>query len=225
MKLSLIWILIASLLGFTVAAVFAGWLQLKRNVYLLFYIPLVSALFIAYIISNKIDTKVIFSHNWAWGLLGAFIAGAFVIKNVYTQPSSKRSTGFALLTDITWPGLVYGLMDALLLSVIPVLAIKIALTDPVWTQNWLGKIGFCIIGLFASFFVTTAYHLGYPEFRGKRILWPNIGNGVLSLAFIITMNPLAAILPHMAMHVAAMIHGKDTTGQVPPHYNSDDRKD
>ena len=68
MKLSLIWILIASLLGFTVAAVFAGWIKLKRNLYLVFYIPLVSAFFIAFIISNKIDTKVIVSNNLAWGL-------------------------------------------------------------------------------------------------------------------------------------------------------------
>jgi hypothetical protein len=216
--MSIIWILSASFLGFAVASIFAGLLKLTRNLYLLIYIPVVAAFFFLFIVINKISLTEILSHNWYWGVIGALLAGAFVIKNVYSQPSSKRSTGFALLTDIAWPGLVYGLMDALLLSVIPVLAIKIALTDPVWTQNWLGKIGFCIIGLFASFFVTTAYHLGYPEFRGKRILWPNIGNGVLSLAFIITMNPLAAILPHMAMHVAAMIHGKETTGQVPPHY-------
>lgn len=216
--MSIIWILSASFLGFAVASIFAGLLKLTRNLYLLIYIPVVAAIFFLFIVINKISLTEILSHNWYWGVIGALLAGAFVLKNVYSQPSSKRSTGFALLTDIAWPGLVYGLMDALLLSVIPVLAIKIALTDPVWTQNWLGKIGFCIIGLFASFFVTTAYHLGYPEFRGKRILWPNIGNGVLSLAFIITMNPLAAILPHMAMHVAAMIHGKETTGQVPPHY-------
>jgi len=220
MTLSILWILISSLLGFTVAAVFAGGLKLKRNVYLLFYIPLVSALFIAFITSNKIVTKEIVSHNWAWGLLGAVIAGAFVIRNVYSQPSSKRSTGLALLTDITWPGLIYGLMDALLLLVLPILAIRIALNDPVRTQNWFGKISFSIIGLLASFFVTTIYHLGYPEFRGKKVLLPNIGNGVLSLAFILTMNPLAAILPHMAMHIAAMLHGKETTGQVPPHYNN-----
>jgi hypothetical protein len=35
MTLSILWILIASLLGFTVAAVFAGGLKLKRNVYLI----------------------------------------------------------------------------------------------------------------------------------------------------------------------------------------------
>ena len=218
--MSMLWILYASVLGFAVAAIFAGWLKLPRNIYLLIYIPLVAALFTLFIISNKINVTEVLLHNWYWGLIGAVIAGAFVFKNVFSQPSSKRSTGLELLIDIVWPGLAYGLIDALLLSVLPILAIKLALTDPMWTENWYGKIGFGTIGLLASFLVTTTYHLGYPEFRGKKVIWPNVGNGVLSLAFILTLNPLAAILPHMAMHVAAMIHGKDTTGQVPPHYNN-----
>jgi hypothetical protein len=216
--MSALWILSASLLGFAVAAVFAGWLKLPRNYYLMVYIPVIAALFALFIIFNKISLFAIVSHNFYWGVIGALLAGSFVIRNIYSQPSSKRSTGFALMIDIAWPGLVYGLMDSLLLSVLPVLTVGIALNDPFWTQNWSGKICFGFIGLIASLFVTTAYHLGYPEFRGKKVLWPNIGNGVLSLAYILTMNPLAAILPHMAMHVAAMIHGKETTGQVPPHY-------
>jgi hypothetical protein len=217
--MSVIWILIASLLGFGVAAIFAGLLKLQRNIYLLIYIPLVTALFVWYIVSNDISITDLILHNWYWGLLGAFLAGAFVIKNVYSQPSSKRNTGLGLLIDITWSGLAYGLIDALLLSVLPVLVVKSALANSGWSDIWYGKIGIGIIALSASFFVTTAYHLGYPEFRGKKVLWPNVGNGVLSLAYILTMNPLAAILPHMAMHVAAMIHGRETTGQVPPHYN------
>ncbi len=215
----MLWILYASVLGFTVSAIFAGLLKLPRNIYLLIYIPLVAALFTFFIISNKINVSELLLHNWYWGLIGAVIAGVLVIKNVFSQPSSKRSAGPELVVDIVWPGLTYGLIDALLLSVLPILAVKLTLTDPCWTDSWYGKIGIGIIGLMASFVVTTAYHLGYPEFRGKKVFWPNIGNGLLSLAFILTMNPLAAILPHMAMHVAAMIYGKDSTGQVPPHYN------
>ncbi|MBI5010658.1 MAG: hypothetical protein HZB98_13645 [Bacteroidia bacterium] len=153
-------------------------------------------------------------------MLGALVSGAFVIKNVYSQPSSEKSKGFALLTDIIWPGLIYGLTDALLLSVLPVLSVNMAFSDSSFAELWYGKIGIGILALLASFLVTTAYHLGYPEFRGKSVIWPNIGNGVLSLAYILTLNPLAAVLPHMGMHVAAMIHGKDTTGQLPPHYNN-----
>jgi hypothetical protein len=219
MTTGLIWILIASLLGFTVAAVFAGWLKLKRNVYLLFYIPLIAALFTAFIISNDLNIKGIILHNWTWGLLGAVLAGAFVVKNVLSQPSSERQKGFALLSDILWPGFTYGLIDALLLSVLPILAVRIAITDTAWPDSRTGKVGFIVLGLLASFFATTAYHLGYPEFRGKKVIWPNIGNGVLSLAYLLTMNPLAAILPHITMHIVAMLHGPKTTGQVPPHYD------
>jgi hypothetical protein len=216
--MSILWILSASLVGFGIAAIFAGLLKMPRNRFLLVYIPLVAALIALFLISNHFNVKELLLHNLIWGLAGAVVAGAFVIKNVYSQPSSPSSTGPDLFIDITWSGLAYGLIDALILSVLPILAVKIVLAGPVWFDTWYGKTGSGIIGLLATFFVTTAYHLGYPEFRGKQVIWPNIGNGVLSLAFILTMNPLAAILPHMAMHVAAMIHGKDTTGQVPPHY-------
>jgi hypothetical protein len=214
-----IWILIASLLGFTVAAVFAGRLRLQRNIYLLFYIPLVSALFLAFVILNDLNIKEILLYNWTWGILGAFLAGVFVVRNVLSQPSSARQTGTALISDILWPGFTYGLIDALLLSVLPVLAVKMAFANTAWSDNWSGKVIFIVIGLFSSFFATTAYHLGYPEFRGRKVLWPNIGNGVLSLAYLLTMNPLAAILPHITMHIVAMMHGPKTTGQVPPHYD------
>jgi hypothetical protein len=219
MTSGIIWILAASLLGFTVAAVFAGLLRLKRNVYLLIYIPLVTALFTAFIILNKIDVRELVFFNWIWGLAGAVIAGAFVIKNVFSQPSSERQKGFGLVTDIIWPGFTYGLIDALLLSVLPILAVKSAVSGTALLESWSGRVLFILLGLLASFFATTAYHLGYPEFRGKKVIWPNIGNGVLSLAFLLTMNPLAAILPHISMHIAAMLHGPKTTGQVPPHYD------
>jgi MFS family permease len=219
MTSSIIWILIASLLGFTIAAVFAGWLKLKRNVYLLFYIPLVATLLIAFVIANDLNIKEIILHNWAWGLLGAVIVGTFVVKNVLSQPSSVRQKGVALLSDILWSGFAYGLIDAMLLSVLPILAVKLAITNTTLLDSWSGKILFIVLGLIASFFATTVYHLGYPEFRNKKVIWANIGNGLLSLAYLLTLNPLAAILPHVAMHIVAMMHGPKTTIQVPPHYD------
>jgi hypothetical protein len=219
MTSAIIWILLASFIGFTIAAVFAGRLKLMRNIYLMFYIPVIAALFIAFIILNRISILEIVLHNLVWGLIGAVLAAVFVVKNVLSQPSSERQRGFALVTDILWPGLTYGLIDALLLSVLPILAVKLAVDETSLLESWYGKIGFILLGLLASFFATTAYHLGYPEFRGKKVIWPNIGNGILSLAYLLTMNPLAAVLPHITMHIAAMIHGPKTTGQVPPHYN------
>jgi hypothetical protein len=222
MNLNLLWIIIVSLSAFGVSAIFAGWLKFQRNVYLLFYIPTGAAIFILFMYSNHADARELFTHNWYWGLLGAVVAAAFVIRNVLSQPSSEKHSGFALISDIIWPGFTYGLIDSLLLSVIPIVAVQLAFNHAAWANGWVGKIGVDIIALLASLFVTVIYHLGYPEFRGTKVIWPVIGNGVLSLAFLLTMSPLAAILPHIAMHITAMIHGRETTGQVPPHYNKQD---
>lgn len=218
MNSGIIWILLASFFGFAVSAIFAGWLKLKRNVYLLFYIPVTALLIYFFITRSGFNVTELISHNCYWGILGAIVAAVFVIKNVLSQPASERNTGIGLLTDIIWPGFTYGLADALLLSVLPVLAIKSAFESMEFFNAGLGVFILGIIALLASFLVTTIYHLGYPEFRGKNVLWPLIGNGVLTIAYLLTMNPLAAILPHIAMHITAMIHGRETTGQVPPHY-------
>jgi hypothetical protein len=214
-----LWILIASVFGFAISAIFTGWLKLPRNVYLLLYIPLTGALFALFVYSTGISLKDVLIHNWYWGLVGAIVALFLVIRNVLSQPSSPRNKGFALLRDILWPGFLYGLVDSLLLSVLPILAVKEALTNAVWAESWTGQIGFGAIALVASFIVTAIYHLGYVEFRNKKVFWTVFGNGIMSLAFLLTMNPFAAILPHAAMHITAMIHGRETTGQVPPHYH------
>jgi hypothetical protein len=215
---NILWIIIASFLGFGIAFTFAGWLRLPRNVYLLFYIPCVAGLFTLFIISNNIDLKKLIVHNWYLGLLGAGAASVVVIRNVLSQPPSEKQKGSALILDIIWPGFAYGLIDALLLSVLPILAVKTAFASSDWIIGWSGQIGLGGIALLASFIVTAVYHLGYPEYRGKKVIWAIFGNGILSLAYLLTMNPLAAVLPHIGMHITAMIHGRETTGQVPPHY-------
>jgi hypothetical protein len=58
----------ASILSFGIAAIFAGWLKLQRNVYLLFYIPIVGAFILAFLISNHLNVREIIRHNWYWGL-------------------------------------------------------------------------------------------------------------------------------------------------------------
>lgn len=211
------WILAASFAGFIVAAIFAGLLKLNRNVYLLIYIPAVLILVYLFVKYARIPVKETVLHNIIWGLAGAIVISPVLIRNVLSQPASERSKGFAFLTDIVWPGLIYGICDALLLSVLPVLAVRMAFSSSDFS-SWTVKAGFFLSALAASLIITTAYHLGYPEFRGKKVIFANVGNGIMTIAMLLTMNPLTAIIPHSVMHIASMIHGKETTGQVPPHY-------
>lgn len=159
----------------------------------------------------------LFYHNWLWSVASGVIVGLFLVKNVFSQPASRQSTGWGFILDIIWIGLVYGIIDALFLNVMPVLV--------VWTSNplaggvtaWPGKIGIGALGLVASLLVTLAYHLGYAEFRNRSVGLVLFGNMLITLTFLISANPLGAILSHTAMHVAAVIRGPETTIQLPPH--------
>ena len=62
------------------------------------------------------------------------------------------------------------------------------------------------------------YHVGYPEFRGPQVIVVVLGVGVMSLAYIVTGNPTVAIISHVVMHIAAVLHGAESVSQLPPHY-------
>jgi len=88
-----------------------------------------------------------------------------------------------------------------------------------WTASWPGKILVGFIAVLASLFVTVSYHLGYPECREKGGLFgPTLGNGAMTIGYVLTNNPISAIFSHIAMHVAGVMQGPESVLQLPPHY-------
>jgi hypothetical protein len=150
--------------------------------------------------------------------MGALVVAAFIVSNIVSEPASARPQGASLVFNIIWLGVVYGALDALLLSVMPILATQRAITGLSRMSGWPSSLAVGGISLAASLFVTIAYHFGYPEFRGSEIVAPVIGNAVISLSYLLTSNPLAPVVSHVVMHVAAVLHGLETTVRLPPHY-------
>jgi hypothetical protein len=75
------------------------------------------------------------------------------------------------------------------------------------------------LALLASLFVAAVYHLGYAEFQSSELREPIFGNGVMSLGYILTQNPITAIGSHIIMHIAAVLQGAgEGVSQLPPHY-------
>lgn len=212
-----LWIIAASGLGFGVAALFAGRLRLPRRLYLIPYVGLTGIFLYAYFAWSEVDVAALLTRNWAWGILAGVLIGAVTVANVRTQPATRQSTGGELVVDLSWLGLAYGLTDALFLNVMPVLVTWQGLASIGWTNSWLGRIGVGAVALGASLVVTFAYHVGYPEFRNKRVGLVLVGNGLITLAFLLSANPLGAIVSHVVMHLAAVLRGPDTTLQLPPH--------
>jgi hypothetical protein len=212
------WVAAAALVGFALSAVFAGGLRLPRNIFLIPYIVIAGLFFYSFMHWSELSLDELIRHNWVWGLIGAAALAAFTVRNVLAQPPSPRAKGFSLAFDLLWSGVFYGLTDALLLSVLPVLAAWQAFSFLNWTVNWYGRILAAGFAVLASIFVTAAYHLGFPEYRGKGMAGPVIGNTTMTLGYLLTSNPLAAILSHVAMHIAAVLHGPASVTQLPPHY-------
>ena len=214
------WIAAAGLLGFAITLIFSALLRLPRDIFLVPYIGFTLLFLFAYIRWSGLSIQDLILHNWVWGVIGAIVLGIVTIRNVLSQPTSPRSKGFHLCFDLLWSGFLYGLTDGLLLSVFPIMATWQAFTLLDWTATGPGRILVALLAILASMFVTSAYHFGYIEFRGKTLMTANIGNTVMTLGVLVTSNPLAAMLCHAAMHMAAVLHGPARVVQLPPHYQS-----
>ena len=217
--LNLGWIVGAALLGFAITTVFAGVFRLPRSLFLVAYLILAAPFLYGFMRWSHLSIAELIRHNWIWGLVGAALVGAFMVRNILSQPASPHSHGLALAFDVAWLGAVYGALDALFLSVLPVLATLQAFSAIGWTRTPGEKILVGAIALVASLFVTVAYHVGFPEYRTTgAIMGPSIGNGVMSLGYLLTNNPISAVFSHIAMHVAGVLQGPATVMQLPPHY-------
>ena len=209
------WIGFGVLVGFGASFVFGDLMTLPLDLYYLIYFGIIIAFFTIYIKKTQLSLKEWFSRRLVWGILLGLIFGALMVQNVLSRPATEKFTGPYLVWLIFWRGLIYGAIDGLLLSVFP------------WMVTWrafdvgkkpLGKkIAFGLLAWLFILVLTTAYHLGYADFRSKKILQPNIGNTIISIPTLGSANPLGSPIAHAIMHVMAMIHSPKTELFLPPH--------
>jgi hypothetical protein len=209
------WILLFAAVGFGISAVFSGELGLARDVLVLAYLVVGGGLLIGFLHRNGETFARHLRGHWPAGVLVGFGLGALLAMTVAKQPGSSPPQGLHLAWALVWLGLVYGLLDALLLNVLPVMVLERPTTTPARRLTRLRRAG---TALAASMLVTGVYHLGYREFRGPQLAQPLIGNAVLTAGYLLTGNVAAPLLGHVIMHGAAVLHGMETTSQLPPHY-------
>jgi hypothetical protein len=211
------WVIGAGLLGFASSALLTSALHLPRDGFVAFHAVVVAVFAGVFVRSRGIDPATQLRRRWATGLVAGVLVGALLVWTVLRQPESARPGGVGLLWALAWDGALYGAVDAVLLTVIPVLAIYGARSaGQLGSQRARWRWGFA--ALLASIFITGAYHLGFAEFRGPALVAPLIGSTIITLSYLVTGSPVAPIISHMLMHAAAVVHGMATTVQLPPHY-------
>jgi hypothetical protein len=85
------------------------------------------------------------------------------------------------------------------------------------SRNACPSLGLGLVALGFALPVTSAYHLGYPDFQGPKLAQANLGNAIATLPTLLSGNPLASPLAHALLHIAAVVHDPQSELFLPPH--------
>ena len=211
------WILVLAGFGFIVSAVSTTVVRLDREVFVAIWAVAAILAWRLYSRRASITIRTQLERRWLSGLIVGVVTGAILIMTVLRQAGSDAPRGMPLLAQGLWFGLVYGIVDAVMLSILPVL-ILYAGRPGADLQDPIGRLRWAAAALLGSAVVAAAYHAGFREFQDASLLGPVIGNLVITFSYLASGSPIAPLLAHVMMHLAALLHGPATALQLPPHY-------
>ena len=77
------------------------------------------------------------------------------------------------------------------------------------------------LALVLTIAITATYHLGYAQYRDDGVANPEVGNTVISVPAIVSLNPVGSVVTHATMHVTAVIHAYETDVYLPPQTSAE----
>lgn len=210
------WFAGVSAITFLVPLVFSSWLELHHDLYYLVYFATVAALLTIYVRASDINLTEVVAGSWKLSLLLGFASGAFVTWSVLGRiASTPHPHGAYFAFEILWRGVIYGIVDALLLSAFPGLV-----AWQLMQRNISGagrRTSYAVLTLALVGIITATYHAGYKDLRNvSGISQPEIGNAIISLPVIASANPAGSVLAHVSMHLAAVTHSYESKDRLPP---------
>ncbi|HEX5141144.1 MAG TPA: hypothetical protein VFX19_09385 [Dehalococcoidia bacterium] len=212
----LAWFAAVSAMSFLVPQVFSSLLELQHDVYYLIYFAATSGALVAYVSVCHIDLAEQLSARWRLSVGLGVAAGAFVVWSVLGRiDSTPHPTGIYFVFEIAWRGVLYGVVDALLLSAFPgVVAYNLLQRNVagIGRRVSYGALTFVLVVI-----LTAVYHSGFEDLRNREgITKPEIGNTIISIPVIASANPIGSVIAHSSMHIAAVTHSYESKDRLPP---------
>jgi hypothetical protein len=208
------WLSAIAAASFLVAWTLTSRLGMRRTPYILVLAVATGGLTFGYLAWSDTSLTSFATNHGSWGLVGAVAAGAILARLSRHQPRGPRRRGWRLATALAWEGVVYGITEGLLLSVLPVLVTWQAFAAHGWTSGIGKPLVAGTAAMLASLAVIVIHHLGYRGFHTRPALAPvMVGCGLLSLAYLLTASPLAAVVGHIVLHTALTLRGTE----MPPY--------
>jgi hypothetical protein len=211
----LLWISCIVGIGFLSSFLFADLLHLPAPVYHAVYFTLVAGFFALYAQRTRLPLRTVLRRRLVPALFIGMLGGLVLTRRVLAGAPSAGPQGFLFLGDLLWRGLVYGIVDGLLLSAFPWLVTWRALSGE--RSPLVRRAGVNLLALGLALVVTSAYHLGYRDFRGPKLVHAIIGNAIATFPTLLSANPMASPLTHAILHIAAVVHDPQSDLFLPPH--------
>jgi len=201
---SLLWLAGIALAAFAVSFVLTDVLHIRRAAYIGALALLTGALTLGWMVWSGAGSEM-WSNRWLWGLLGAVGAGAF-LEVALARVIPQAAHGTVGPATALWEDGVYGLAEGLLLSVLPVLVTWQVFAAVGWNTGGRA-VAAAVASLLASVVVIVAHHLGYAEFRSRKMAMAVMGCGVLSTVYLLVGSPIAAMGGHVLLHAGLLRQG------------------
>jgi hypothetical protein len=219
----LAWFVGGAIYAFLVPYVFWDRLGIQHDWYYAIYFGAVALLVGAYAVSTRADLAGAFRRNWVLSLALGIPAAAFVAWNVLREDATPHPEGAYFGFELLWRGVVYGAVDALLLTAFPALVAYGLLRGNV--TGVARRAGFAALALALTLVITATYHWGYGQYRANGMAQnglggPLFGNTVMSVPAFASTNPLGTVIAHVTMHVTATNHAYETDVFLPPKTDS-----
>jgi hypothetical protein len=212
------WLGGALIYAFAVPYVLADVLEINRDLFYGLYAFAVIVLFALWSRSTGYDLVAAARRRWVAALvLGLAVAAVMVAVVLRTEAATARPDGIELIGAVAWRGILYGVMDGLLLSVFPILVVFAAFAGTRLHRSLSGRIAVGAIALMASLAMTAVYHAGYSDFRSEKMSKPLTGDVIWSVPTLVTLNPIGSPVAHAGLHTAAVLHSYETDTFLPPH--------
>lgn len=215
------WMVSGALLFFLVPFVGTDLLGLQPDLYYVAYFTVAVAWFVAFVATHHAALRDLWRVNLRGSLVVGALAGAGVVTIVLTQTGTDHPDGWRWWFQIVWRGGVYGSVDALVLFVFPAAVAYLVMHGD--RAGAVRRLGYAGLVLALSLVMSTAYHLGYPEYRDTDLRSPLIGTAMASSAAVVTGNPVGALVTHVPAHISAVVHQNQggATQMLPPRTPSD----
>lgn len=194
----LLWLVGILLAGFVVSWVSTEVLHVRRTPYIAVLSLATLGLVAGYAAWSGLDASA-WSTNLAWGVVAALVAGGLLAIVVNRAPIRKPLRSEATARDELWEGLVYGGVEGALLSVLPVLVTWQLATAAGWAGAAAGA-----AAIAASMAMIVVHHLGYAGYRSRQMVLPVVGCTLLTLAYLLSGSPVAAMGGHVLLHAGLL---------------------